>query len=262
MELPKDAAASASAWAAQAPTPAEKATAEYTQASALLLQNQQKPNNSLLLQADEVLKHAATDDPSNPAIPMLDGHVLALLKKDDEAKAAFTACAANPKATPADCMRAKNFAADISLARGGEQAPAFSITKPDGSTVTLDSLAGKVILIDFWATWCPACVKDVDYVQSIADESDKNRFVLIGISSDSKEEVWKTYLSRNDMIGLQIRDTNHTLSDLFHVGVIPTYVIIDANGTVQMRTVGDKGDLRAKVRSLLAKTTVQTASLP
>ena len=261
MEVPKDAAASAVAWAALAPTPTDKAKAEYLQASALLLQNNQKHNDALLVQADEVLKHAIADDPSNPSIHLLDGHVLAILKRDAEAKNEFIACAANPSATSAECLRATNFAGDVTLARG-EPAPDFSITRPDGSAVTLDSLAGKVVLIDFWATWCPACVKDVDYIQSIAEESDKDRFVLVGVSDDENEATWKRYLAENRMIGVQIRDTQHTISDLFHVGVIPTYVILDANGIVQLRATGAEGDLRAKVRSLLAKPAVQTASTP
>jgi thiol-disulfide isomerase/thioredoxin len=262
MELPKDAAASAAAWAAQAATPAAKADAEYLQAYALLLQSRQKPkpNDPLLLQADEVLKRAAADNPSNPNIHMLDGRILAVLKKDDEAKSEFAACAANSQATPADCLRAKNFANDVSLARG-ELAPRFSIAKADGSAITLDSLAGKVVLIDFWATWCPACVKDLDYIQSIAEEFDKDRFVLLGVSSDEDEAKWKRYLADNRMIGLQVRDSNRALSDLFHISGIPTYVVLDVNGMVQMRVTGAEGDLRAKIRSLMAKPAVQTASI-
>jgi hypothetical protein len=88
MELPKDAAASAAAWAAQAATPVGKADAEYLQAYALLLQSRQKPkpNDPLLLQADEVLKRAAADNPANPNIHMLDGRILAALKKTTKLK--------------------------------------------------------------------------------------------------------------------------------------------------------------------------------
>jgi peroxiredoxin len=261
MELPKDAAVSAAAWAAQAPTPTERASAEYLQAYALLLESQQKPksNDPLLSQADDVLKRAASDNPNSPSIHLLDGRVLAILKKDEEAKSEFTACAASSQASPADCLRAKNFANDVSLARG-ELAPAFSVTREDGTTVTLDSLAGKVVLIDFWATWCPACVKDLDYIQSIAEDFDKDHFVLLGVSDDSNEAAWKRYLSDNRMIGLQVRDSAHSIGDTFHVAHIPTYVILDANGIVQMRATGGEGDLRAKVRSLLAKPSVQTAA--
>ena len=252
MEAAKDAAASAAAWAAQASTPAEKARAEYLQASALLLQDKDKHSNALLAQADQLLKRAATDDPANPAIHLLDGHVLAMLGKDADAKNEFVACSTNPSATPAECLRAKNFANDVVLARA-EPAPAFKITKTDGTVISLDSLAGKVVLIDFWATWCPSCVKDVDYIQSIAEGVDKDRFVLLGVSDDSDEAKWKRYMADNRMIGQQVRDTNHYLSDLFHVSAIPTYVILDGNGTVQMRVTGTEGDLKGKVRSLLAK---------
>jgi len=261
MEFPKDAAATASTWAAQSSTPAEKARAEYLQASALLIEDQQKHSDSLLTQADQILKRAATNDSSNPAIHLLDGHVLAMLKKDAEARNEFLACAANPAATPAECLRAKNFATDVVLARG-QLSPAFSVTKLDGTTISLDSLAGKIVLIEFWATWCPACVKDVDYNQTIAEESDKDRFVLLGVSDDSDEGKWQRYMKENRMIGQQVRDTNHYLSDLFHVSAIPTYIILDGNGVVQMRALGAEGDLKAKVRSLLASRPVQTASLP
>ena len=261
LEVPKDAAASAGFWAAQAATPAEKAKAEYLQAIALLEENQQKHSDSLLAQADQVLKRAATDDPSNAAIHLLDGRILALLKKDPEARNEFAACATNPSATAADCLRAKNFATDVSLARG-EPAPSFSVTKPDGTKVSLDSFAGKVVLNDYWATWCPACVSDVDYIQSLAESVDKSRFVLIGVSDDSDEDKWKSYMAKNRMIGVQVRDTDHAMSDLFHVSAIPTYIVIDGNGTIQLRATGTEGDIKGKVRSLLAAPQVQTASLP
>jgi hypothetical protein len=64
------------------------------------------------------------------------------------------------------------------------------------------------------------------------------------------------------MIGIQVRDTDHSIADLFHVSAIPTYVILDANGIVQLRTTGGEGDIRARVHSLLAKPAVQTASIP
>jgi peroxiredoxin len=261
MEAPKDAAASAGAWSAQASNGSERARAEYLEAIALLEENQQKPNDSLLTRADQVLKRAAADDPSNAAIHLLDGRILALLKKDPEARSEFAACATNPSATAADCLRAKNFATDVSLARG-EPAPSFSVTKPDGTKVSLDSFAGKVVLIDFWATWCPACVSDVDYIQSLAESVDKSRFVLIGVSDDSDEDKWKIYMAKNRMIGVQVRDTDHAMSDLFHVSAIPTYIVIDGNGTIQLRATGTEGDIKGKVRSLLAAPHVQTASLP
>ncbi len=69
-------------------------------------------------------------------------------------------------------------------------------------------------------------------------------------------------MAKNRMIGVQVRDTDHSMSDLFHVSAIPTYVVIDGNGTIQLRATGTEGDIKGKVRSLLAAPQVQTASLP
>jgi peroxiredoxin len=256
MDRPHDAAAAAAAWASHAATPAEKAAAEYLQARALVLEDRQKfladqkHKDSLLQHADQLLHQAATEDPYNPDIHLLDGHVLATLKRDADARSQFLACAADPHATPLQCRRAKAFAQDISLATSDE-APSFTITRPDGGTVSLDSLAGKVVLVDFWATWCGPCARDLDYIQSIAEEFNKENFVLLGISTDEDEAAWKNHVHDNRMIGLQVRDHDHQLKDLFGVGGIPTYLVLDGNGVVRLRITGTRGDIRGKVRDLL-----------
>ena len=56
----------------------------------------------------------------------------------------------------------------------------------------------------------------------------------------------------NSMLGIQVRDTFDGMRDRFHVAGIPTYVVLDANGIVQLRVTGPEGDIRGKVRSLLA----------
>jgi peroxiredoxin len=252
MDLYKDAASSAAAWAQQASTLLEKSHAEYLQAQALMHLNTQKPNPALLHQAADILQHAAAEAPTDADIHMLRGRVLAALNMDADAKAEFVASAATPGASPNECTRANNFAADVSLARG-EAAPVFSIDGPNGSPVTLDSLAGKVVLIDFWATWCGPCNRDLDYIQSIASEFSGDNFVLLGVSSDSKESDWTRYKEKNHMLGIQVRDSFEGLNSLFHVSGIPTYIVIDANGIIRLRVTGVEGDIRGKIRTLLAK---------
>lgn len=251
MELPKDAASSAKSWSAHASSSTERSQAEFLEAKSLMAFYDQKHKDALLHQADDVLKHASSDNPSDPAIHLLHGRVLAALKMDAEAKAEFSACAASPGATAYQCLRAKNFARDPGLARG-DQAPDFTIKRPDGTPVTLSSLAGKVVLIDFWATWCGPCNHDRDYIQSIADEFQKGNFVLLGVSSDKDEGVWKSYVKDNQMLGIQVRDTFDGMNDLFHVDGIPTYIVLDGNGMIRLRVTGTEGDLRGKVRALIA----------
>ena len=193
---------------------------------------------------------ASIDDPSDAAIHLLEGRILAALKKESDAKAQFQACVATPGATPLQCRRANAYAQNISLTTHDE-APEFTIIQADGTPVTLDSLAGKVVLIDFWATWCGPCARDLDYVQSIAEEFEKDNFVLLGISIDENEAVWKNHIKENRMIGIQVRDTHNGMHDLFHVAGIPTYLILDSNGIIRYRTTGDLKDLRTRVRTLM-----------
>ena len=257
MDRPHDAASSAASWASHATSPAEKATAEYLQARALVLEDKEKHSDALLHHSDQVLRQAATDAPSDPAIHLLEGRVLAALKEDSDAKAQFLACAANPTATPTQCRRANAYAQNISLA-ANDEAPEFSISRADGAPVTLESLAGKVVLIDFWATWCGPCARDRSYVQSIAKEFDKDNFVLLGISTDEDEDVWKNHVHENRMVGIQVRDHRDAMKDLFHVGGIPTYLILDGNGIIRFRTTGALKDLRTQVRELVKESPSST----
>src|SRR6185312_15202818 len=89
------------------------------------------------------------------ALLVLYGRILAAQHQDDEARREFTACAAVAGTSPAECARARRLSSNIDSARN-EPVPPFELKTIDGETVSRDSLAGKVVLVDFWATWCPA----------------------------------------------------------------------------------------------------------
>lgn len=262
MELYKDSAGTAAQIAKEAATPAGKGAAEFRQGLALyqlyFAQNEgrgaidknAKQATASLKQADAVLAQGETDDPSNEPLHMLHGRVLALLNRTEDADREFAACAAAPGVSPEECSRAQDFEKYIALARN-EPAPAFTAHTMDGNPVSLDSLAGKVVLIDFWATWCKFCERDSDYVQSLLSSFPKDRFALLEVSVDEDEGAWKSWVKRNRLEGLQVHDDGGELGGLFHVSGYPTYIVLDGDGTVRFRISGAEGDLRGEVRKLL-----------
>jgi thiol-disulfide isomerase/thioredoxin len=267
----KAALSTASRMASVASTPGSKARADaltgqiyydeyfgYTNGEGAFDQNPGKAQDALR-RAEAALARAVQEDPHNEPLTMLHGHLLAALKRDSDASAAFVACASMPGVSQTECARALRFSKDVDLARN-EPAPPFEATTLDGKKLSLDSLAGKIVLLDFWGTWCPVCRRDSDYVQSLRDSFPTDRFVMLEIDSGDTRATLKNYIDQNHPEGVQIQDDTNQLQSLFHVGAYPTYVILDGDGTIRMRERGARGDLRGEIRKLLAEPSASTNS--
>lgn len=140
---------------ANAHDPAEVARAHYQRGTFLLQEGSAKKKEDLLREADREFKLCLTSNPKDANALYVDGLALARLQRDDEAKMAFTQMAELARSGSVDRARALRFAARPELARE-RMAPAFALRTKDGQRVSLDDLQGKVVLLDFWATWCAA----------------------------------------------------------------------------------------------------------
>lgn len=260
----KGALATASKMAAAATLPREKAHAlafiggiYYSQSTAYADGHGAYEKNAgrsvdALKRAEASFAAAVAAEPGNEPLMMRHAQTLAALKRDEEASKEFVACAAVPGTSPTECARVLRLSRNLDVARH-ELAPSFDAVTLDGKKVSLDSLSGKVVLVDFWGTWCPYCVRDGDYVQSLLDSFPADRFVLLEVDSGDEEDTWKTYVADNRMQGVQARDEKNRLQSLFHVGGFPTYIILDGDGAIRERFVGAKGDLRGAIRKLIAE---------
>jgi thiol-disulfide isomerase/thioredoxin len=133
---------------------------------------------------------------------------------------------------------AKKMAANPRRAREN-YAPDFSFTSSDGKQISLDDLAGKVVVLDFWGTWCGPCVESVPELRQLNQKySQDPSFVLISISSDRDEEVWREFTQKYKMVWLQYRDRDRRILRAFEITAFPTYIIIDHEGIIRQRTVG------------------------
>lgn len=117
-------------------------------------------------------------------------------------------------------------------------APDFSFTSSEGEHITLDDLRGKVVLLDFWASWCGPCVASVPELRNLYRRYSREGFVIIGISSDRDEQVWKEFTATSRMNWPQYRDENGRIYNAFNIRALPTYVLIDKEGVVRFLARG------------------------
>ncbi len=196
----KDAFNTASQMEQIASTPQLKSVAEYREAAAIYEGAGEKPKPDKLQAAHGLLVEAIANSPKNAAALFLDGRLLAILGRMDEAKADFTACVSCVNPQDPSKLRAQHFAEDPELALH-RMAPAFEVTALDGSKFNLDAMGGRVVLIDFWATWCGPCNAELPEMKKIAKEFAGQPLVMISVSWDRDEASWKQFVakSRDDL---------------------------------------------------------------
>src|SRR5216684_1394255 len=145
---------------AAARDPKNVALAHFQLGAVLLAQARDKHKDELFNRAHEEMTKALGAYANFPDAIYDDGQALAHLKQDDAAKARFEQFVKMRPETDPNRQRALRFISQPELARA-RMAPPFAVTTTDGQRIALDDLTGKVVLLDFWATWCAPCRDDL-----------------------------------------------------------------------------------------------------
>lgn len=249
----KGALKDASAMEAAAQTPADKSDAEMQQGRVLLHSaGEEKFKPAPLEQAHVALARAYATDPNNTNVMFLDGLALARLNKDADASAAFHVFAVHAKPGSAAALRAEHFAENPQLARE-KTAPPVVVTTLSGKQFNLDDMHGRVVLIDFWATWCGPCNQELPHMQKLAARYKDAPFEVISVSWDSDEAKWKDFIRTHEMTWNQYRDKDHTLSTAFGVDSIPHYFTIDSDGVLTAENVGSGSMVDSRLDKLVQR---------
>lgn len=118
-------------------------------------------------------------------------------------------------------------------------APDFSLTTVQGEYFSAEDLKGKVVLLDFWGTWCPPCVDSVPSLRNLHKRHSKDsNFVMIAVSSDTDEDVWRAFIEKHKMVWPQHLDAQRRVIRAFQINAYPTYILIDHEGIVRYRSTG------------------------
>jgi thiol-disulfide isomerase/thioredoxin len=125
-----------------------------------------------------------------------------------------------------------------SVAKVGDLAPDFALKDFDGNEVTMDSLRGQVVLLDFWATWCGPCKAAMPTMQKLADEYKDRGAVVLGVNTmENDPATAKKYMeSKNFTYGCVVRGDG--LAQMYDVRAIPTLVLIGKDGKIRSIEVG------------------------
>jgi len=109
----------------------------------------------------------------------------------------------------------------------------------DGRTIALDDLRGRVVLLDFWATWCAPCLAELPRLKKLHKQYGREDFEIIGISLDTLDRrTFNSWVRRNSITWPQVhegRGYNGDLARRFEVEKLPVTVLLDRNGDVAGR---------------------------
>jgi thiol-disulfide isomerase/thioredoxin len=230
----------------------DKSAAAVYRGEAILAQGGDKPKPAQLDSAHAAFQEAIGLNSRNANAMFFDGKTLARMGKMEEARTEFQQCVSCVTPNDPARVRAEHFADNPELSTH-KMAPTMVVTALDGSKFNLDEMGGRVVLIDFWATWCGPCNAEIPHMQKIAKEFSGQPLVIISVSWDKDEDKWKDFIEKHQMTWVQYRDTDHKLSEQFGVEAIPHYFTIDSDGVLTAEMMGSGSDVEGKLKKLIKR---------
>lgn len=119
----------------------------------------------------------------------------------------------------------------------GDKAPDFKITADNGRTLTARDFGGKLLIVNFWASWCPPCVEEAPSLGRLAQVLGPKGLVVLGVSEDQDAQGYRDFIKRFQVPFLTARDPSQEIKHKYGTLQIPESYFIDSNGKVVEKIV-------------------------
>jgi cytochrome c biogenesis protein CcmG, thiol:disulfide interchange protein DsbE len=137
----------------------------------------------------------------------------------------------------------------------GDSAPDFTITADNGRTITQANFGGRLLVLNFWATWCQPCVEEVPSLNQFAKQMEGSGVVVLGVSMDKDPKIYHDFLTRANISFMTARDPQAKISTDYGTFKYPESYFIDSHGKVVQKIIGEAnwtdGTMVDAVKSLL-----------
>ena len=137
----------------------------------------------------------------------------------------------------------------------GELASEISLQSNNGSTVQLSQLKGKVVFVDFWASWCGSCAQSIPWLNSLQEKLGADNFQVLAVNLDENSQDADKFLKEAHANLLVAYDPKGTTPESFHVKAMPSSFLLDRNGKVVFIHEGfsakDRESLESQIQNII-----------
>ena len=230
---------------------AEVATIDATTVTEEIRTNTTQRYNKMISSRSEAIEQFIQNEPASPATYF----AVKYLFQKPASKLILIAADKMEKELP-NSLYTKNLvslAANIGPTVEGAIAPEISLKTPEGEILALSSLRGKVVLIDFWASWCGPCRKENPNVKKIYEKYKDQGFEIYAVSLDNNEAQWKGAIAKDGLAWKHVSELlgwKGTVSRAYGVGSIPQTFLLDKEGRI-VKTGFRSHELESLIQPLL-----------
>jgi thiol-disulfide isomerase/thioredoxin len=234
----------------------EVASKAYTMRAILLVRQSGKPTDKKLKEAEEDMRQVIALNSQQAMAHFNLGTILLKQERDADGIAELNRALALAGLDERSSSEARKFIASPIRARE-PFAPDFDFMTKESQRMNNASLRGKVVLLDFWGTWCPPCRESIPTTRNVYKKYQGKGLEVIGVSSDDDEDVWRAFVEAQKMDWHEYIDLSGNVINAFDVDSYPTYVVLDKDGVVRFRQSGfgptTEGELEDAIGRALKK---------